>query len=83
MSEIQDEILADFPDFVVKQIRKDKLVIDIPGLTQLVGSRNAMHEKEAYIEAFRPHIYALVLGYIARKFLDGKMEIKTLPDDYF
>lgn len=83
MSEIPEEVLDDFPDFVRKIIIDDGLTINVPDLTQLVGSRNALHNATSYYASFRPHIYTMLLMYVAKKFIDGKIRLPTLPDDYF
>lgn len=82
MSEIKEEYIDMFPDYIKEIIKKEKLTIEIPENISLLSSRNSVANSDD-IKRIKPYIYKLILKYIVFLSLEWKINIPMLPEDYF
>jgi len=82
ISEIKEDIINDFPDWIIDFIRQQKYSFDIPSGTPLVGSRNSLENREHYVNLFKPHIYRMVIEIVLNEHLWKNLRIPMMPEDY-
>jgi hypothetical protein len=69
MSQIKEEHIDIFPDWVIEIIRQEKLTIDIPTKLELTSSRNALNDKND-LEKLKPFIFNLVMRHVVSLAID-------------
>jgi hypothetical protein len=82
ISEIKDELLSDFPDWIIQYCRDQRLSIDIPAGIPLIGSRNSLENKQYYLGILKPYIYRMIIEIILHDHITGALRIPMMPEDY-
>jgi len=82
ISEIPQELLSDFPDWIIDIIRKRNITIDLPSKIPLTKSRNSITGFEENHAILRPYIYRGILQYVLHSYVNCGEIIPMLPEDY-
>jgi len=82
ISEVKEDIISDFPDWIQKHIKSQKLSIDIPSDIPLVWSRNSIQEREKYTSIIKPHLHRMIIDMILSDSVMKWLKIPMMPEDY-
>jgi len=82
ISEIKQDLISDFPDWIQEYIKSQKISIDIPSSIPLVGSRNSIENKEYYINILKTPLYRMVIDMILSDHVKWFLKIPMMPEDY-
>lgn len=81
ISEIKENLLKDFPDWIIDFFKSSRLSLDIPSLAPIIWSR--WWHKEYYTDLIKPYFYRQVIDYLLKTYVSRWVNIPMLPEDYY
>lgn len=83
LNKLPDIFFSILPEWIIKYIRSQNLTIDLPNMIPLTKTRNSINWLNKYFEIMKPYLYRIFVRYILKEYIQWKIMIPMLPEDYY